>query len=159
MASTPKQLSREFRLNLNVINLQSKGLTHEESLLQPPFRGNCLNWILGHIVVNRMNVHSAAGLPMPWDTVAYDRYRRDSDPMTDPEEALPLEQILADLAASQEMLIGWLAQVPDAELDVIAAGQERSLAEQLSFLSWHETFHVGQTEQLRQLAGHGDKVI
>ena len=158
MASTPKQLAREFRLNLNVINLQVKGLSHEDTLRQPPFRGNCLNWILGHVVTNRMNVHSAAGLPMPWDTTAYAHYQRESDPITGAEDALPLEQILADLAASQEMLLGWLSQVPDAELDVVADGQERSVAERLSFLSWHETFHVGQTELLRQLTGVDDKV-
>lgn len=159
MASTPKQLAREFRLNLNVINLQVKGLSHEDSLRQPPFRGNCLNWILGHVVTNRMNVHSAAGLPMPWDTSAYARYQRESDPIIAAEDALPLEQILADIAASQEMLLSWLSQVPDAELDVVAAGQERTVAEQLSFYSWHETYHVGQTELLRQLTGVDDKVI
>ena len=42
-----------FEINYNVIKQQVDGLTHEDSLLQLPFRGNCLNWVLGHILVSR----------------------------------------------------------------------------------------------------------
>ncbi|MGC8787954.1 MAG: hypothetical protein ACP5Q1_11065, partial [Anaerolineae bacterium] len=34
-----------------------------------------------------------------------------------------------------------------------------TVAERLFFLYFHETYHVGQTELLRQLAGTNDKVI
>jgi len=34
-----------------------------------------------------------------------------------------------------------------------------TVGEWLNFLLWHETYHVGTTEQLRQLAGKNDKVI
>ena len=33
------------------------------------------------------------------------------------------------------------------------------LAEALSLAQWHEAYHIGQLEQLRQLAGKNDKVI
>ncbi len=32
-------------------------------------------------------------------------------------------------------------------------------AEMLHFLCWHETYHIGQTELLRQVIGKNDKVI
>ena len=66
---------------------------------------------------------------------------------------------MADLASAQEHLLARIKRMDASELDVTPAGHERSLGEQLSFLSWHETYHVGQTEALRQLAGKNDKVI
>ena len=34
-----------FKTNHYILNRQIEGLTHEDSLLQLPFRGNCLNWV------------------------------------------------------------------------------------------------------------------
>ena len=42
-------LTEAFARNANVIKMQTKDLTHADSLRQPPFQGNCLNWVLGHI--------------------------------------------------------------------------------------------------------------
>jgi uncharacterized damage-inducible protein DinB len=36
---------------------------------------------------------------------------------------------------------------------------EDTVGEQLAFLHFHEAYHTGQTEMLRQLAGKNDKVI
>lgn len=49
----PQQLAQAYARNTAIIKMQIEGLTHEESLLQPPFRANCLNWVLGHINVSR----------------------------------------------------------------------------------------------------------
>ena len=50
---TPVQLAEAFERNVSIAQMQAKDLTHEDSLLQPPFRGNCLNWVLGHMLSNR----------------------------------------------------------------------------------------------------------
>jgi uncharacterized damage-inducible protein DinB len=42
---------------------------------------------------------------------------------------------------------------------VIQAIPPWTTAEFLHFLLWHETYHAGQTELLRQLSGTNDKVI
>jgi hypothetical protein len=34
-----------------------------------------------------------------------------------------------------------------------------SMIELLQFLAWHETYHLGQLDQLRQLSGVNDTVI
>jgi len=36
-----------------LIKAQSEGLSHDDSLLQLPFRANCFNWVLGHVIVHR----------------------------------------------------------------------------------------------------------
>ncbi len=43
--------------------------------------------------------------------------------------------------------------------EVIKGARPRSVGAWLHFLLWHETYHVGQMEYLRQLAGVNDKVI
>ena len=83
--------------NAGVLDMQLKSVTHEESLVQPPYHGNCLNWILGHLNSSRANLLKLAGLPAPWPDGAYARYKRDSDPIVAPEDALPLERLRADL--------------------------------------------------------------
>ena len=39
--------------NNRVIKQKTEGLTHADSMLQLPFPANCMNWILGHILVYR----------------------------------------------------------------------------------------------------------
>lgn len=33
-----------------ILRLNVAGLTHEESLIQPRPGGNCLNWVMGHLL-------------------------------------------------------------------------------------------------------------
>ena len=50
---TPQKLIDGFGLNLRLIKLQTEGLSHADSLIQTPYNINCLNWVVGHITVNR----------------------------------------------------------------------------------------------------------
>ena len=58
---SPQDLAEAFGLNQRVIKMQTADLSHQDSLLQPPFRGNCLNWVLGHIAANRDKILAAFG--------------------------------------------------------------------------------------------------
>ena len=53
---TSQQLSDAFARNIMLLNRQAAGLSQADSLLQPPVRGNCLNWVLGHLVDNRNTI-------------------------------------------------------------------------------------------------------
>lgn len=154
-----RQLRRELKLNYNVLMAQADGLTHEDSLLQLPFQGNCLNWVLGHLVEARGRMLAIAAIEPLWDNAEYARYGRGSEPITEDAQALRLEKILGDLTASQDRLLARIKEMTPAELDAVPAGADQDVGAQLSFLSWHETYHTGQTEYLRQLAGKGDQVI
>lgn len=154
-----KQLSSELKRNLYVIVAQTDGLSHEESLIQPPFNANCMNWILGHMVVGRTTWHRLTATTAPFDATAYARFERDSPPITGPGDGLPLAQMLADLAASNDVLLARLAEMSDADFAALVEGSDRSVESRLGFHSWHETYHVGQTELLRQVAGKNDKII
>ena len=155
-----RQLVRELKLNYGVIQAQTSGLSHEDSLLQLPFRGNCLNWVLGHLVDNRAAMLRIAGIEPLWDNTEYAaRYGRESDPIIDSAQALPLEEMMASLTKAQDHLVSRLKRMTADNLETVPTGDEQDVGAQLAFLSWHETYHTGQTEYLRQLAGMDDKVI
>jgi hypothetical protein len=154
---SPDLLADLFTTNYRVIRRQADGLTHEDSLLQPPFRGNCLNWIVGHIVATRNQVLSLLGEPPVWSETEAAPYVRGSAPITDGIIAHPLEKILSDLDCSQERLTAALRRATPQDMDTLQG--DETVGQQLAFLHFHEAYHTGQTEQLRQLAGKNDRVI
>lgn len=154
-----RQLERELKLHARVLKAQVDGLSHDDSLIQPPDGGNCLNWLLGHIIVSRRTALNLLGLEPLAGDADYERYTRNSEPLTLAEQALPLARLLVDFGETQTRMLARLAELAEDDLAAIPPGQDRTVAEQLSLLSWHETYHVGQLEQLRRLAGKTEKVI
>ncbi len=158
---TTQQLSEAFGRNVSLLKMQADGLSHADSLRQPPFRGNCLNWVLGHLAGNRDLILQALAAE-PVMGAAVSRYERESEPITgDGPGVLPLEELLAILDRSQEALAAALARTTEEDLAKEIQRGQRTMpsSERIFFLYFHETYHVGQTELLRQLAGRDDKVI
>jgi hypothetical protein len=138
--------------------MQIDGLNHEDSLLQPPFRANNLNWVLGHIIAGRSTALAILGGEPVWIEEEGAPYAQESEPIT-AADAYPLKKLVADLDTAQERLDVALEQVTPEAMEHVAKGKDRSLGERLSFIYWHEAYHTGQTELLRQLAGTDDKII
>jgi uncharacterized damage-inducible protein DinB len=157
---TASDLADYFAFNLRILDRQLEGLTHEDSLLQPPFRGNCLNWVLGHILNARGRwMRTLLDIEPVIDPDVTARYDTDSNPVTpDSEDVLELERLVELLKASQEKISARLEAMTDEEF---AATDEKgnTLGNRLLFFYFHETYHTGQTELLRQLTGVNDKVI
>jgi uncharacterized damage-inducible protein DinB len=154
-------LVASFGLTRQLIRMQTDGLTHEDSLIQPPFRGNCLNWVLGHILQGRNTALTLLGEPPIWDRQKVARYERGSEAITRSEQALPLEELLVDLDRSQEQIAAVLKRTTSEALatDVPYRGGRRPLGQALASQHWHETYHTGQLELLRQLAGTDDAIV
>jgi uncharacterized damage-inducible protein DinB len=158
--STAESLIQSFALTHRLIKMQTDGLTNADSLLQLPFRGNCLNWVLGHILVDRNRVLKRLGESPVWDESEIARYKQGSEPIVSAEQALPLEKLLDDLDQSQQRIAAALAKISPEELAAtVDAGGDKSLGQALAGSHWHETYHTGQLEILRQLAGTDDVII
>jgi hypothetical protein len=57
--------------------------THEESRLQFPFGGNCLNWVMGHLTTTRTNLLAMLGSSdTVWTFDEAKRYIPGSSPVT-----------------------------------------------------------------------------
>jgi len=117
--------------------------------------------VLGHIVVGRDELlHVLGGPSATGDRV--ERYKRGSKPISAvSEDALPLAELLTLLDQSQERIEATLSRMDAAALSRKSEDDERgrSIGQRAFFLYFHETYHVGQTELFRQLAGKDDKLI
>ncbi|MGD9147331.1 MAG: DinB family protein [Anaerolineae bacterium] len=154
-------LIQSFALTHRIIKLQTDGLSHEDSIVQPPFRANCLNWVLGHIIVGRDTALELLGQAPIWDADTAARYVSGSEPITSRQRALQLQRLLGDLDRSQQKIETALQGATPERLaaSVQSRGSERPLGQHLAGLHWHETYHTGQLELLRQLAGKDDAII
>ena len=148
--------------NLGIIKAQTQGLSHADSLLQLPFRGNCLNWVLGHIADNRNTMLRFLGEEAILSEAHVKRYEFNSEPVCgDAGDILTLEQLLMVLEQGQSALTARLLKmtVEDLAREVQSFLGTTTLGQLIFYLYWHESYHTGQTEALRQLAGKNDKVI
>jgi uncharacterized damage-inducible protein DinB len=159
--SSSETLIDLFGVNLGVIKQQVDGLTHADSLLQLPFRGNCLNWVLGHVVSSRGGILKLLGESPIWSEEEAAPYGLGSEPITCDGDVHSLEKLLNDLDRSHQVLIAALERTPQEELEktIETFRGERTVGNHVTFLLWHEAYHVGQLELLRQLAGKDDAVI
>ena len=154
-------LSRLFNNNHAILHQQVNGITQAESMLQPPFQGNCLNWVVGHILCVYGECLEVMGLPGTLSEAELKKYGYGSEPLTDCTQG-------SDLAEMLQKLDEGLARITQHLTSMTQADQEHevtiwlgpvSLLEALSVMQWHASYHTGQLELLRQLAGKNDKVI
>lgn len=141
-----------------VVRGNTSGFTEEDSLIQPQPGGNCLNWVVGHLLFTYDSVLPALGQEPVLGVDALRRYERGSAPLTDPGKALPLETLLnAWDAAWKRVDAGLIACAPE-RLDEPAPFSPRrnpdeSIRSLLTMVLFHQAYHAGQTGLLRRIAG------
>jgi hypothetical protein len=145
-------LGRQFQMNHWSAHANLAGLAHEESLVHPVDGGNCLNWVLGHVVATRNALLALLDQPPVWSEAEAQPYRRGSRPPLAAEQARPLEDIVVAFDASQSTVLARLAQLTDH--DLARPGRDgQTLGEQIAGLSFHESYHLGQCGLLRRMLG------
>jgi hypothetical protein len=156
------QLADAFALNTRLVRMQAAGLAHADSLLQTPVRGNCMNWVIGHLLVSRNRVLRLLGAELPVAEAEIARYETESEPVTgDGAGVWALEDLLAAHDRTQERIADALRRAtPDYLAKELVVGERMMTVGQRIFgLYFHDTYHTGQAELLRQLAGTDDKIV
>lgn len=152
---TVEVLFRGLTRNTEYIHTHLAGLTHAEALSQPPARGNCILWILGHIVCYRNYMLNVLGQPKVLADDAARRFERGSSPVLSDEPGLPwLEDLLRAYDHSQERVFAALHTLTDEAGVEVVTESDFTLprAELLVTYMRHESYHAGQFELLREIA-------
>jgi len=126
-----------------VLNRNLKDITHEESLTAPAQGGNSLNWVVGHIIVSRDDIRELIGL----DRLCGDdmkMYDRDTEPVS-PDKLMDFSKLLEMFNAGQTLLVDKLKETDLRE--------DNEKYRMVTFLAFHEAYHVGQTGILRRIIG------
>lgn len=152
--STPAQYINNVQWIDRIIKSKTKGLTHEDSMLQMSFPANCMNWNLGHLLVYRMQYLGLIdGVSEP-DEAEFALYGGGSEPLTDSNKAIPLDVLLTRLDEASARVISALEKMPESRLTEIA-DEERgdTVSDRLNgYIIFHESYHSGQLEILYELA-------
>jgi uncharacterized damage-inducible protein DinB len=145
-----------FRMNAGLLEKSIEGLTAEEWHKRPGDCANCMIWVAGHIVWARHRVLFYMGREWsrPWLAV----FARGSN-VADAAQYPSPEELAAAWHDGKAVLTAALEEI---SIDALSApGPEKlpsydgMLSGAVSFMAWHETYHVGQAAYLRRLLGHG----
>ncbi len=133
-----------LKMNNRVININLEGITHEESLLSPEPGGNCINWVLGHMLISRDDINKILGIDKVSDEKLLERYKRGTTPITK-ENAIDINEIFRRFNDSQKTI--------EEKVESTDFTQRQDELKSLAFHTFHETYHAGQTGLLRRLSG------
>ncbi len=141
-----------------VVRVNTAGLTQEDSLVQPRPDGNCLNFVIGHLV----NVYDKV-LPLvgqePVLGAAVARYERGAPALRDPSEAMELSELLAAFDTQTERFQAGLATLTPEALERPMPGPDsngeltETVRSLLGTILFHQAYHAGQTGLLRRIVG------
>lgn len=159
---TIHDLQRILEMENEIIHDQVSGLTQEESLFQPQPGGNCLNWVIGHLLINQCEIIDAMGGTPPFDPAILARYERNSEPIHGEEEGVLALNTMVSMHDQTHSVLNELLKTlkeEDFEKEIQIGERKVKLGWRVFFLHFHYTYHIGQLEFLRQLAGKLEKII
>ena len=156
---TGSELVRLYEFSFGALNRNLDGVTNEESLIIPQPAGNCINWVLGHVVTARNTVLTLAGRETIVNDDVAAHYRRGSEAIHPGDNVPDIDTLRGWLADSQQQLIPALAALPEEMLRLPVPEPIRrppltgTVGDALARLAAHESYHNGQIGLLRRLAG------
>jgi uncharacterized damage-inducible protein DinB len=145
-------LIKQVEMNYGALFRNLEGITHEDSLVVPPEGGNCLNWVLGHIVAARNRLMIQMGIPPVWQPDLAFHYSGREEAQWSLDKAVSLKSLETDLARSQQEILRALDHLSNRVLTT-PDDNGRTLGDALAFFVFHEAYHGGQVALLRRIAG------
>jgi hypothetical protein len=148
----------QARITAGIVHLNVAGVTQSESLFQPRPAGNCLNWVVGHLVWVYELTLPSLGEELVLAVGALERYARGGAPLSDAAEALDLDELMGAWDEASRRIDAGLLRLTAAALDAPAAdypgaGPDDTVRSHLSGILFHQAYHAGQLGTLRRLIG------
>ncbi len=159
---TIPDLIRMLDIQHGLIHRQTEGLTQADSLIQPQPSGNCMNWVLGHTLWYYISFLELLDAESPIQPSEIEAYQRESSPITgEGPGVLSLARLLEYHDQVHSALIKRLPEMDEADFSrqIESQGRSYTLGWRVFFIIFHNSYHIGQLELLRQMAGRTDKVI
>jgi hypothetical protein len=158
IASQIAMLRRQGQGVSRTVTTNLQGISHEESLIQPHPGGNCLNWVLGHLLSIYNQLLPLLGQQPATDPATIERYKRGSQPITRPEEARRFDELLAEWDETVKRVDAGIAALTPEQMEKPAPPGPPlepgdKVRDVLSVVLFHQGYHAGQTGVLRRLAG------
>lgn len=157
---TGNDLASMYEFSYMAINRNLSDLSHEDSVHIPEPGGNCINWVLGHIISARglLLLLTGAGAPVfSEDEAAV--FQRGSAALKAGDQGVDLTRLKSALDESHKRLVPALKALSDETLAAPVPEKFKrppltgTVGDALTRLAYHEGYHNGQIGVLRRLAG------
>jgi len=151
MHPTMESIYNMFKFNTQVFEQVLEGLTEDHEHARPIKRANSVNWVAGHIVRYRYSIANLLGVDAesPWGEL----YRKGTE-ATNGDKYPSLDEIRA---AWKDISAKMLKAIKEAEEETLTKvppwtkpGLENSIRGTVTFLAFHESYHLGQLGFLRK---------
>jgi len=155
MHSSITQVADQYKLQTGVIDRIIDGLPEEHLITRPDDKANSIHFILGHITANRYTISQILG---DKETFAHDALFDRGAKARPISECPPFSEIKEawDKISLKmpELLESATEQQLETKQEFAPPGMEDNLRGVLTFLSFHEAYHIGQISYVRRLNGH-----
>jgi uncharacterized damage-inducible protein DinB len=143
-----------FKRNQDMLAKAIDGLTDEQWVARPQDSCNSALWLLGHMVWARSRALKLLGFT--WTKPWLDMFARGSKP-AEASEYPTVEDLLDAWHELGSVFIATLEEIPSDVLakpvDQPSPSFDGTVGGMVSFLSMHESYHVGQVVYVRRLLG------
>jgi len=158
LTSTIDVLRHQTALVHRVVQMNAEGVTQAESLVQPQPAGNCINWVIGHLVAVYHNVLPLLGQEPVLEARVLERYKRGSAPLRNSADALDIPELMTAWDECCRRVDAGLASLSEDTLAERAPvsptnNPDETIGSLLSTVCWHQAYHSGQIGVLRRIAG------
>jgi len=152
MHQTMTAVSDLYKLNTSVFDKVLEGFQDDRQFDRPAEKANSVNWVAGHMASSRYGVANMLGVndKCPWG----DLYDMGSD-VADISKYPSLDEIKSAWKEISAKVLKGLEDVEEEQLikepPWKAPGVEHSIRGSVAFMSFHESYHLGQLGYLRKI--------
>ena len=138
-----------FKYTNYAVNKNLEEISDEEAVKIPENGINSVNWILGHIVLNRDSALETAGLEKLCGEKFKELYDSGKSPAGLPD-TVKTDELIKLFNKSQEMLM--------KKFEEVDFSSDKKKTELFIGLGFHEAYHAGQIAVIRKLLGKTGKI-
>jgi hypothetical protein len=154
MPSSFAPIVQLYGVNTRLYEQALDGIDRETSLRRLAPGANPILWIAGHLASSRFGIAGMIGReqPLPWPKV-FHKGSSAEDPSSLPDLAV-IRQGWREIAG---VLLPRLAELNEADLAPLAPRsfpiEDKSIGGAITFLAYHEGYHLGQISYVRKALG------
>ena len=149
----------QYGVSTSLFEMALEGLSKEELLKSVGDGSNPMIWMVGHLASTRSSLLNLLGRKQEVSWAG--RFGRGTT-ISDAGEYLPLEQMLAVWKDTTTALMARFEEIGDQELSAESPRNfpvpDKTIRGAISFMAYHEVYHVGQMAYLRKWLGRGSLV-
>ena len=102
-----------------------------------------MNWVLSHIILSLSNILNNLSQKKIRIHAELNHYKRRSLKNLNSQELTPFKQLKTEFSTVHDRLLSVLNNIPPEKFTEIIR-KDKSLADDLAFLYFHEAYHAGQ---------------